>query len=660
VRSPYKGLLPYTEEDRPYFFGRDGDREIVAANLKASRLTVLYGASGVGKSSLLRAGVLHDINAEAARAVARRRQPEFVAVYCQDWRDDPAGNVAAALRHAWVQVALQPPAAPERPGLGALLESHAAELKAAVLLILDQFEEYLFYQGTRAADESVDRELAEILADRAQKVHILISQREDALAKLDQFKGRIHSLFDNYLRIDHLDANAARDAIRLPVETFCKLEGVGPIAIEPSLVEAVVDQVRAGKLSFREGVETPAGPSTSDRIETPYLQLVMSRIWDDESGGGARVPASLRRVTLERLGESASIVKNHLDLTMSAFSDEEREVAERIFFYLVTPSGTKIAHTVSDLASFAGLDEARVEKVVTKLAGHDHRILRAAPALDPSTGVTRYEIYHDALAEAILDWQQRFRAGQKQRQLEAELVEHERQERERRAREQEIERGKRQRRALAASLVAALLGLGLAATALWYAREAGQARRRADRNLAFAIQQSQVALMQAAIAAQSLHIRQAVLAGDQRQLKGLLGSLRQDGSIKFRVTDEDLAYRNPAGQEIFRFCLFPDKSSLPQGKDAIAFITYLADNPTFQNRLMTTGINTDFAATYIGWGCLGEITAFVEYADPKHQPTVTQFDGCPSADAADATRLPAGTGGVLECPPAGSPARRNP
>ena len=59
--SPYKGLIPYSEEDAPFFFGRDAEREIITANLMASRLTLLYGASGVGKSSVLRAGVTHHL-----------------------------------------------------------------------------------------------------------------------------------------------------------------------------------------------------------------------------------------------------------------------------------------------------------------------------------------------------------------------------------------------------------------------------------------------------------------------------------------------------------------------------------------------------------------------------------------------------------------------
>ena len=61
--SPYKGLAPYEEEDSPFFFGREHDRKIISANLTVSRLTLLFGPSGVGKSSLLQAGVAAGLRA---------------------------------------------------------------------------------------------------------------------------------------------------------------------------------------------------------------------------------------------------------------------------------------------------------------------------------------------------------------------------------------------------------------------------------------------------------------------------------------------------------------------------------------------------------------------------------------------------------------------
>ena len=59
---PYRGLMPYTEEDAEFFFGRDRDTRLIIDNLKAYRITVLYGPSGVGKSSVLHAGVLKGMN----------------------------------------------------------------------------------------------------------------------------------------------------------------------------------------------------------------------------------------------------------------------------------------------------------------------------------------------------------------------------------------------------------------------------------------------------------------------------------------------------------------------------------------------------------------------------------------------------------------------
>ena len=73
--SPYKGLTAYAAQDAAFFFGREDEREIIAANLVATRLTVIYGASGVGKSSLLHAGVARDLRERAERNRKRRGRP---------------------------------------------------------------------------------------------------------------------------------------------------------------------------------------------------------------------------------------------------------------------------------------------------------------------------------------------------------------------------------------------------------------------------------------------------------------------------------------------------------------------------------------------------------------------------------------------------------
>ena len=65
---PYKGLAASRTPSATsrFFFGREREREVICANLMASKLTVLYGETGVGKSSVLRAGVAQTLRAREA------------------------------------------------------------------------------------------------------------------------------------------------------------------------------------------------------------------------------------------------------------------------------------------------------------------------------------------------------------------------------------------------------------------------------------------------------------------------------------------------------------------------------------------------------------------------------------------------------------------
>jgi hypothetical protein len=414
--TPYRGLVPFREEDAPFFFGRAAEQELVEANLLATRLTVLYAESGVGKTSVLRAGAVRNLQEVARANLARRGTPKLIPVVFSSWRDDPVAGLKGAVREG-VAAIFGETAEPDRheESLAATLEAWSTRTGADVLVILDQFEEYFLYYPDGDAEHGFGRELARAVNAPGLRVNFLIALREDALAKLDRFKGEIPSLFENYLRLEHLDRKAARDAIEKPLEAYNELLPEGSrVAIEPELVERVLDQVRAGQLAFEQAGRGADGAVHDDRVEAPFLQLVMTRLWNEEKQawgeGGGRV---LRAETLERLGGADRIVKTHLDSVMEAqLLSKERLAAARVFHYLVTPSGGKIAHRPSDLASYVRLPRDEVETVLAKLAGPDVRILRPVAPPPGRDEESRYEIFHDVLAGAILDW----RARQERRQ----------------------------------------------------------------------------------------------------------------------------------------------------------------------------------------------------------------------------------------------------
>jgi Novel STAND NTPase 1 len=382
--SPYKGLDHYAEHDAPFFFGRDVECDLVVANLLAARLTLLYGPSGVGKSSLLHAGVVPRL----------RDAPDLTVVIFRSWGGDPVAGLSAAI---YAAAGAEPPA-----GESTLADAIAActqRVGRDLVVILDQFEEYFVYHPREDGDGTFAVEFPRAVNRAELAVSFLVSIREDALARLDRFKGRIPSLFGNYLRLDRLTRQAGREAIVRPLEEYeRRATRAERVEIEPQLVEAVLDQVRVGNVELGQtGAGVINGGSGESRIEAPFLQLVLTRLWEEEAAAGSRV---LRLESLDRLGGAQRIVPAHLDAAMDQLSPPERDVAARIFHFLVTPSGTKIALRASDLADYAAVSADVAGMLLGHLSGQQARILRG-------TGDGRYEIYHDVLAAAILDWRAR-------------------------------------------------------------------------------------------------------------------------------------------------------------------------------------------------------------------------------------------------------------
>ena len=90
--SPYAGLNPFSIKDAPFFFGRDHERDLIVANLMAARLTVLYGPSGVGKSSVLNAGALNTLSQAYPRLTADGK-PQVIGIAFQTWQENPAAEL---------------------------------------------------------------------------------------------------------------------------------------------------------------------------------------------------------------------------------------------------------------------------------------------------------------------------------------------------------------------------------------------------------------------------------------------------------------------------------------------------------------------------------------------------------------------------------------
>ncbi|HLG17186.1 MAG TPA: WD40 repeat domain-containing protein [Blastocatellia bacterium] len=391
---PYKGLQPYTEADRAYFFGRERDQEIIASNLYAAPLTVLYGASGVGKSSVLLAGVVPKL----------RQTPRLAIVVFRDWQN-PGFEAALkeGLRDEVARSLKKPCSIDDTLPFDDFLVACSRSLRGPVFFLLDQFEEYFLYHSSPNGD-GFDAALARAINRQEIGASFMLAMREDGLSKLDRFQGRIPNLLSNMLRLEHLDRDAATNAIRRPLDEYNRRlpSDRPPIAIEDQLVNVLLRDVQAGRVTLGHAGQGQAavGIAADARIETPFLQLVLTRLWEEEMVSGSR---ALKLETLARLGGTENIARTHLDKEMANLSDGERDLAARVFRFLVTPSGTKIAQDPASLAAWADVDDEATRSVLVRLSS-GMRILRTISAAGQPD---RYEIFHDVLASAILDWRRR-------------------------------------------------------------------------------------------------------------------------------------------------------------------------------------------------------------------------------------------------------------
>ncbi|MGZ4802547.1 MAG: WD40 repeat domain-containing protein [Acidimicrobiia bacterium] len=414
--GPYLGLVPYTADDRAFFFGRQRDTDLIVANLVAYRLTLLYGPSGVGKSSVLAAGVVPALQRRTNRTSDGSAAPLVVTV--NTWREDPRTRIDDAIDDAAQQAGHSLTVRPDNEWpLAKRLEHWSDQLGTRFYFVFDQFEEYFLYHQRR--DDDFAGELANAVTSPSTRSHFLLALREDAWAKLDRFEGLIPNLFDNYYRLEHLRGDDAREAICGPIEEFNRrVSDDERVTIEPNLVSIVLEQVRAGRvLVGAPGEGRPQEDREHEGIETAHLQLVMQRLWDAERKAGSH---ELRSQTLADLGGAAAIVREHVESCLTDLTPADRALAARIFRELVTPSGAKVVHSLDDLAAYAGVPTDALIPTLEQL--QRARILRAVDSTEERPDVPRYEIFHDALAGAILEWRQREDRAQREAETQAELA----------------------------------------------------------------------------------------------------------------------------------------------------------------------------------------------------------------------------------------------
>jgi O-acetyl-ADP-ribose deacetylase (regulator of RNase III) len=408
---PYVGLEPFEPAHAEYFFGRQLDSRVLGDHVSARPITVLYGASGVGKSSLINVG----LPAALAKSAVQPQDGEntgdtqrWTIICLRNWQNPAAlGQLLIEAVNSAVPIQHRLTTGTSRP------TSAAAQVirttKQPFLLILDQFEEYFLY-GDSDAKREFESGLGTLALSRDLPVHLLFVLRHDGLHLLDQLRAHIPAILDTTIELGALSDRAVEEAIRAPVIRYNQVyrNEQTPIVIEDRLVSTLIRQLKEADVDLapRGGVQMQQRV-----IELPYLQLALTKIWSAEGGPNAHALREATLIDANKLGGVRKIVEDHVNDVMGRLSADEKQLCVHLFDRLVTPIGSKIAYPTAGLADRRivgpGIRPERVETVLNKLTPKEARILKPVVI----NGLPGFEIFHDVLAPAVLQWTQTYNPG---------------------------------------------------------------------------------------------------------------------------------------------------------------------------------------------------------------------------------------------------------
>jgi len=364
--APYRGLSALTVADADVFFGREREVEAFLNRLRNEPLLVVVGASGAGKSSFVRAGVVPMLSNEFQATVFRPGAK-------------PLATLRAKLLHLGVEthdLASESDAALVASRLHAAVRARGETR----ILVVDQFEEV--FTLTRDADErAVFCAWLARMADSAQDpVRVIMTLRDDFLTRLQKESGFGPRLARGLELLATPDADALRR-----------------ILVEPAR--------RAG-FAFESDalVGTMIGAVAESAGALALLSFAASRLWEQRD-------LRTRTLTLaayDGMGGVAGALAQHGEGVLAHMTPAQRAVVREAFRRLVTAAGTRAVTRHDDLLAVLGDDES-ARTVIERLVAA--RLLVVAEGDD---GHDYVEVIHEALLSAwprLVEWRRQDDAG---------------------------------------------------------------------------------------------------------------------------------------------------------------------------------------------------------------------------------------------------------
>lgn len=394
----YPGVQPFTTAQSEIFFGRDQDISELYRLIRREALVVVYGKSGLGKSSLLNAGIVPHCQA------ASEYHPIVIkfGAWTEDKTDSPLDLTKNFLQANQPLSPILQHLLPEENSLWRSAKNQQLNGEGRPLLIFDQFEELFTYP--EADIQAFRQELVELLhtelplryrrllnagagpdlsdaeedaLETPLEARIVFAIRSDRMHLLHQMADTLPNILRNLYELRALRPEDARAAIVEPAQK------VGNFRTTPFIWSA---SALANLLQYLQD------PNDENRVEAILLQLLCQYFEETlvEKKG-------LRQIEAKHLGELENIIENYYRDKLSSLPDDgARQAARKLIeegLVLEGENNIRLSLHEAQITQQYGVSRALLERLVNS------RLLRAEPFL---RGGYAYELAHDRLVPPVL------------------------------------------------------------------------------------------------------------------------------------------------------------------------------------------------------------------------------------------------------------------
>ncbi len=474
-RYRYPGAKPFQTDQQDIFFGRIKDAETLFQLTGLERLVVLYSKSGLGKSSLINAGLIPRMQQMGQVTPVQIR----FGAWMPGRADTPLHTTAERIGNGLSQPDWLEKLVPEDTSLWRYAKSRQLSDPAFgnFLLIFDQFEELFTYpqeviiefkkqlgeliytQIPQRYRDAIEARIRELSDEALEALHspmnaqVLLAIRSDRLHLLDRLSDYLPTILSNCYELGPMDAVQASNAIEQPALAEGSFLS-NPFRYEKAALGAMLDFL------------TEKG---AEKIESFQLQILCQSVEQTV------IRQQLRSVDIQHLGDLEAIYENYYDDQIGSIEDPvEQQAARRLI-----EDELIFEDEERRLSLYEGIIVHKIKpETLRQLV--DHHLLRAEPS---AQGGYTYELSHDTLVPPVLKSKARRKTAEAQEAeqkakavREAELVSL-------RNKAQEERRKRQQARRLAfVAVVAAGLSLLTSLFAFWQYKQAESAKERAESN----------------------------------------------------------------------------------------------------------------------------------------------------------------------------------